>query len=88
MLIINYSKKKCFKKVSQHLPNSNLSRTRMRKVETTKPCQELSRPARKILSSVFTSVFPSRRVHSSKFPVFLSGLITLAYLFSSSSPAS
>ena len=53
-----------------------------------KPCQELSRPARKILSSVFTSVFPSRRVHSSKFPVFLSGLITLAYLFSSSSPAS
>jgi len=61
---------------------------RMRAVDIAKPCQELRMLASMILSRVFTRVFPRRRVHRSKLPVFLRGAMTLAYFRSSLSPAS
>ena len=62
--------------------------TTMDSVDTARPTRPSVRSAIRIAMSAFTIVFPSSNVHSSKLPLARTGMIFLAYSFSSSSPPS
>eukprot|EP00963_Diacronema_lutheri_P010331 scaffold1019_cov338-Pavlova_lutheri.AAC.8 len=61
---------------------------RMSPVEATSPITPVVTSLSRMDTAAFTSVFPSSRVQSSRFPVFRTGMIFLAYCFSRSSPPS